>query len=652
MKQTHQAILATIAALLASSPALTQTASNATIAANEQVRDYLPFADTSDFEDANRGFIATLDDPAIRGDQGNVVYDASVFDFLESDAPETANPSLWRQSQLNAINGLFQVTDGIYQIRGLDVSNVSFIRGKSGWIVVDPLMSSETARAAFKLLTEKVADLPVSAIIFTHSHLDHFGGAKGIPGHEKVPVYAPVDFFQEAVKENILAGNHMARRANYMYGNILEKSPTGTLGAGLGTTTSVGTGTPSIIPSNHTIAGTEDGGPQIETIDGVEFEFFFVPDAEAPTELMFYMPGRKAFMQAELLNHSLHNLYSLRGAKVRNGLLWSKYLQAMIARYGDEVQVSFGSHHWPTCGNARIVNYWKGQRDVYRYIHDQTLRLANHGATMLEVGEDLKLPDSLARQFANRGYYGSVNHNAKAQYQLYFGWFSGNPSELNELPPVEEGRKFVEYAGGAAAVIARARADYAAGQYRWVATALNHVVFADPRNAEARNLLADTLTQMGYQAENAPWRNFYLAGARELREGIQTVASSEAGSADIARAMDMESFLDFMGVALNGPKAAAAGPLSFNLVMPDTGDKAAVGVENGTLHYTLGAVDPGAQATVTVNRSVMDEINFEGRDVADAIRTGDLVIEGDQQVLGRFMSLLDRFDSAFPIVTP
>jgi len=651
MKRATHAVVMTVAVLSAGGSALAQSASQATIAANQQVPQSLPFGDTSDFEDAKRGFIGTLDDPAIRSDAGQVVYDAGKFDFLEASAPDTVNPSLWRISQLNAINGVFKVTDGIYQVRGLDVSNVSFIRGKTGWIIVDPLMSIETARAAIKLLNERVGALPVSAIIFTHSHLDHFGGSKGVPGYENVPVYAPVGFFEEAVKENVLAGNHMARRANYMYGNILDKSPTASLSSGLGLTTSVGIGTPTLIPANHTITGGADGGPQTETVDGVQIDFFFVPDAEAPTELMFYLPQSKALMQAELLNHSLHNLYSLRGAKVRNGLLWSKYLQAMIARYGDDVQISFGSHHWPTWGNERIINYWKGQRDVYRYIHDQTLRLANHGKTMLEVGEDLKLPDSLYRQFAVRDYYGSVNHNAKAQYQLYFGWFSGNPSELNELPPVEEGEKFVEYAGGADAVIAKARVDYAAGQYRWVATALNHLVFADPGNTEAKNLLADTLTQLGYQAESATWRNFYLAGAKELREGIQ-VPPEGAGSADIVRAMDLESFLDFLGVALNGPKAAATGPLSFNLVMPDTGDKAEIGVENGTLHYTLGEIDPKAQATVTVNRSVMDQINFAGRDMADAIKTGDMKVEGDESVLGKFFGLLDKFDPNFPIVTP
>lgn len=461
-------------------PAFGQEPSQSTVEFNQALQAYLPFDDQSDFEDAQRGFIATLEADTITGPEavagpGGIVYDFRQFDFLKGDAPDTANPSLWRQSKLNAMAGLYEVVPGIYQVRAFDLATMSFIRGDKGWIVVDPLTANETAAAGLELLREHVEDLPVSAVIITHSHADHFGGVKGVITPEEieqnnVPVIAPEGFFEEAVSENLLAGNTMSRRAGYMYGNLLKKGPRGTLGSGLGTTTAAGTFT--IVEPTIVIEKT----PTELTVDGVEMTFLNTPGAEAPAELMFYIHPFKAMMQAEIINHTMHNLYTLRGAKVRSGDLFAKYIHDTINRFGDEVEVSLGSHHWPTWGNERIVDFWKGQRDTYRYIHDEVLRLANKGETMLEIAEQIQLPDELAKSFANRGYYGSLSHNAKAQYQLYFGWFSGNPSELHELPPVEEGTKFVEYAGGEEAIIEKARKDFEAGEYRWVATALNHVV--------------------------------------------------------------------------------------------------------------------------------------------------------------------------------
>ncbi|MBB4124423.1 alkyl/aryl-sulfatase [Martelella radicis] len=628
-----------------------QDATQTTIEANDALLDYLPFDDDTDFENARRGLIATLDSDQITMPDGTPVYDMAAFDFLEGDAPPTANPSLWRQSELNAIHGLFEVVEGsIYQVRGFDLAVMSFIRGENGWIVVDPLTADETSAAGLALLREHVEDLPVTGIIFTHSHVDHFGGVKGITTPEEmeangIPVVAPVGFFEEAVSENLIAGNTMSRRASYMYGNVVEKGPEGSLGSGLGTTTAAGTVT--IVEPTLTISET----PQTETIDGIEMIFLNTPGAEAPAELMFYIPQFKAMMQAEEINHTLHNLYTLRGAKVRSGDLFAKYINDTINRFGGEVEVSFGSHHWPTWGNEEIIEFWKGQRDTYRYIHDETLRLANSGETMLEIAEELTLPDSLAQTFSNRGYYGSVSHNAKAQYQLYFGWFSGNPSELNELPPVEEGTKFVEYAGGADAVIEKARADYEAGNYRWVATALNHVVFADPDNAEARNFLADALAQMGYQAESGPWRNFYLSGAKELRDGVIEAATPATASPDIVRNLPLGTYLDYLAVRLNHPEAAGQ-EIALNFVMPDVGEEFVVTVTNGVMNYTLDSQSDDVDATVTLDRSVLDSINLGQVTMMGAIDDGSVMVEGDRQQVENFVALLDTFEFWFNIVTP
>lgn len=631
-------------------PTFAAEATDSTRAANQAVRDYLPFHDNSDFKNAERGFIATIDEGQITTDDERVIFDMKQFDFLDQSEPDTVNPSLWRQSKMNAMHGLFKVTDGIYQVRGFDLANISFIRGKTGWIVIDPLTANETAKAAFDLLQKHVDNAPVSAMIITHSHVDHFGGGKGLVSQEQVhsgeiPLIAPHDFFIESVNENLMAGNQMSRRASYMYGNVLGKSPTGTVGSGLGTTTAAGTVTilePSLII---------DRTPQEEIIDGIKMIFMYTPEAEAPTELMFYIPSMKAMMQAEEINHTLHNLYTLRGAKVRDGLKWSKYIHDTIVRFGDEVEVSFGSHHWPTWGNKEIVDFWKKQRDVYRYIHDEVLRLANHGYTLLEVGDLVQLPDSLGQTFANRGYYGSVNHDAKAQYQLYFGFFSGNPADLYPLPPEAAGKKFVEYMGGAESVIEKAQADYDKGEYRWVATALNHVVFSEPNNKTAKDLLAKTYDQMGYQAESGPWRNFFLSGAKELRDGIIKAATPDTGSADIVRNLGLVTYLDYLAVRLNHPKAAGT-VITLNFVMPDVKEKFVMYIENGVMNYTMDMQDDKAGATVTLNRTVLDDINLGQTTLNQAITDGKVKIDGDAKQFGDFVAMLDRFEFWYNIVTP
>ena len=626
------------------------TASGATRQFNAAVREYLPFEDTGDFDDARRGFIASLDTGTVMTARGTVSYDTTQFQFLDGDAPDTVNPSLWRQSRLNALDGLYEVGEGIYQVRGIDLANMSLIRGATGWIVVDPLTMTETAAAGLALLREHAEDLPVSAVIITHSHADHFGGVKGVVSEEDVSagavdIIAPENFFAASVNENLIAGNHMIRRALYMFGNLLEKSPHGTVGSGLGTTTAMGTFT--IIEPTIEIKAT----PTRLTIDGIDMIFMNTPGAEAPAELMFYMPEKKAFCQAEIINHTLHNLLTLRGAKVRNGLKWSKYIHEAIELFGEEVEISFGSHHWPTWGNDEIVAFWKRQRDTYRYIHDEVLRLANHGYTLHEVAEEIRLPDSLAKSFANRGYYGTVNHDAKAQYQLYFGYFTGNPADLYELPPQEAGVKFVEYMGGSANVIAKAQVDFDKGEYRWAATALNHVVFAEPENESARQLLGNVYTQLGYQSESGAWRNFFLTGASELRDGVNAVPIPSTMSADVVRNLGLETYLDFLAVSLNHPKAAGR-VLTLNFVMPDRDEKFVIYMENGVLNYTIGEQASNADATITMDRAVLDDINLGRTTIADAMQSGDVLVAGSAAKYVEFLGLLDRFDPWFNVVTP
>lgn len=633
-----------------------QQATEQTAKANQTVLDELPFGDRTDFKNARRGLIAKPEEKKITNEQGDLVFDIGAFDFLKGKkAPDMANPSLWRQGKLNRISGLFKVTDGIYQIRGYDLSVMSFIRGDNGWIVIDPLVSAETAKAGFRLLRDNVGDLPVSAIIYTHSHADHFGGVKGIISESEiekrdVPVIGPEGFYEEAVGENLIAGNTMSRRASYMFGNLLPKGPEGSIGAGLGNTTSAGAIT--IIKPTRTIAG-EPAEPIETSVDGVEMTFLNTPGAEAPAELMFYLPESNAMMQAEEINHTMHNLYTLRGAKVRSGDKWAKYIHAVVNEFGDDVEISFGSHHWPVWGNKAVNEFWSKQRDTYRYLHDEVLRLANKGQTMDEIAENIELPESLASEFANRGYYGTVSHNAKAQYQLYFGWYNGNPSDLNPLPPVEEGEKFVEYAGGADAVIRKARSDFEEGDYRYAATALNHLVFAEPDNKEAKELLADVLTQMGYQSESGPWRNVYLTGAQELRNGVQSGMAPKSGSADIIRGLPLDKYLDYLAMRLNHPKAAKAGvDVTLNMVLPDVDQRVTIAIANGVMNYQMNAQAEEADATVTIDRKVLNAINLKQRTFPEAIKAGDVAIEGQKKALMTFLGLLDSFQFGFNIVTP
>jgi len=625
-----------------------RAATETTIACNHAVEMQLPFSDRDDFDDARRGFVGTLSPALVRGTGDRVVWDLESYAFLDAECPATANPSLWRQSQLNLIHGLFEVTDGIYQVRGLDLSNMTLVEGERGVVVIDPLICSETAAAALALYREHRGNRPVTGVIYTHSHVDHFGGVKGVVDSAdvaagRVPVLAPEGFMQHAISENVYAGTAMSRRAVYMYGALLEKGPAAQIGAGLGQTNS--TGTVTLIAPTLDIVRTG----QEETIDGVRMLFQLTPGTEAPAEMNFFFPDHRAFCAAENATHNLHNVLTLRGAVVRDAHTWSSYLDEALAMFGAETDVLFAQHHWPRWGRERVGVFLRKQRDLYGYLHDQTVRLMNQGWVGSEIAEVLELPPALAQEWHCRGYYGSVSHNVKAIYQRYMGWFDGNPAHLWQHPPVDAAVRYVEFMGGADAVMAKARASFEAGDYRWVAEVVSHVVFADPDHRAARELEADALEQLGYQAESGPWRNFYLMGARELREGIGDPPVSTA-SPDIAASLTVEQLWDAIAVRVNGP-AAWDLELAINWEFTDTGEQYALTLEHGVLSHRRGS-RPDADASVALPRDVLDALLLGAMAPADAAASERVAITGDAAKLAELFAVLDQPDPNFAIVTP
>lgn len=639
-------------ALLMAHAALSQSreAEPATRIANDTLATTLPFADTADFEDAKRGFIGTIPDALITGPNGNVVWNLKPYAFLEKDKPPpTINPSLWRQSQLNAIHGLFKVTERVYQVRGFDIANLTIIEGDTGLILIDPLLSTETAKAALDLYLKHRPAKPVAAVIYTHSHADHFGGAKGViteadAASGKVKVIAPDGFMEHAVAENVIAGNAMSRRAQYQFGSALEVGESAQIDTGLGKALSKGTIT--LIPPNEVIKDSYE----TRKVDGVEIEFHLVPGSEAPSEMIMYFPQFKVLNMAEDTSHTMHNLYTIRGAEIRDGRKWSKYINEALQRYGERTDMLIAQHHWPTFGNERIVSFLKKQRDLYKFIHDQSVRLLNHGYTPAEIAERLKVPASLANEWATRGYYGTLSHNAKAVYQFYLGWYDANPANLNPLPPSEMAKKQIEYMGGADAVLKRAREDFKAGQYRWVASVASQLVYADPENKDARALAADALEQLGYQSEAATWRNAYLLGAKELRSGNPKAPPSSA-SAELLKGVTIDMAFDVMAVRLNATKAEGK-TIAVNWTFTDSNQTFAMNLENSALTHTAGKPSDNADVSIKLTRATFDAISLKQRTFVGAIATGDVSVWGNPLKLRELFGLLDDFSPDFPVIEP
>jgi len=645
------ASIATVLALAGcgrqAAPAGGGDATTSTQQANAQFAKDLKLDDPQDFEDAKRGLVARPSGQ-IMGADGNVLVDFDAFKFVDGPAPPTVNPSLWRHAILNAQIGLFKVTDGIWQLRGFDIANMTVIEGKSGWIVVDPLTCKESATAAIAFARQHLGDKPVSAIVFTHSHADHFGGVLGVVSVEdakarKIPVIAPEGFMEEATSENVLVGVAMGRRSGYQFGKDLERSPKGMVDTGLGK--GVAYGTFGILPPTQLVTKpTEE-----LMVDGVRIVFHNVPGAEAPAELTFSVPDRKAYGGAENLAQTMHNLLPVRGAKVRDSLRWSQYMDQALEQTAD-AEVYFGQHNWPIWGNARIREFITKQRDMYKYTHDQTVRLANAGLTPREIADTVKLPKSLESTFGVRGYYGDLRHNVKAVYQLYLGAYDGNPANLNPLPPQESARRYLELIGGADKAVAAGLAAFDKGDYRWAAELLNQAVFGQPDHKGARELLARTYEQMAYMAEAATWRNSYLTAAAELRQGPPKKGIDRSGFLEMLAQTPVERFLEAMAAGLDGP-AAEGKDLKINLVLSDTSESFVLWIENAVLHHKKAAPATDATATLTLTKAIFVKMMAGTAGVKDTLLSDDLKVDGSTIDLVRFFTLIDKPTGTFAIVT-
>ena len=625
-------------------------ASEATIAAHEKVLKRLPFENTEDFKLASRGLLKRPDNLVIKDANGPVVWDMTGLDYLDGERPHTVNPSLWRQAQLNALYGLFEVKEGIYQVRGYDLANVTFIRGDTGWIVVDPLTATETMKAAKELVDSHFGKLPVKAILATHSHADHFAGIRALADEDdlnsgRIRFVAPEHFIKEVSSENVIAGNAMGRRAGYMFGNLIPRDPQGSIDSGLGKGVAFG----SITLLRPTDDITKTG--QKLVLDGIEFEFQLTPGAEAPAEFVFYLPKWKALCVAEEVNGVMHNLYTPRGAKTRDALIWARHLTDMLELFGDRMDLVFGSHHWPRWGREAGYDYIAKQRDMYRFMHDQTVRLMNQGFTATEISNMLDLPPSLAQEFYNRDYYGTVSHNVRAVYNFYLGYFDGVPANLNPYDPETRARKYMNLAGGPDGLMRHAKHAMQKGDYRWAAELLNHFVFAYPKKKEARALLADAYEQMGYQAESGPWRNFYLTGAMELRDGVTGGGSARTASSDVVGSVPTGMFLDFMAVRFN-PEGADDLEIKINLDFTDTKEQFVLSLDNSVLNNIPNKQDANADASLTLTRHIFNEVALGRTSFVKEIAKGNVKVGGSPVALMRVFGKLDEFNPDFNIVTP
>ncbi len=622
-------------------------ATAATVAANAAMAQQLKLGDTQDFDDAKRGFIARPSGRITAAD-GTVLVDFDAFNFVDGPAPPTVNPSLWRHAVLNAQTGLFKVTDGVYQLRGFDIANMTLVEGKTGWIVIDTLTCRESAAAALAFAREHLGYKPVTAIVFTHSHADHFGGALGVAtaqevAERKIPVIASEGFLEESTSENVMVGTAMARRSIYQFGKDLERSAKGLVDTGLGKNVAYG-GVGILQPTQLITQPTEE-----LTLDGVRFVFHNVPGAEAPAELTFSIPERKAYGGAENLAQTMHNLLPVRGAKVRDALRWAQYMQQALDQLGD-AEVYFGQHNWPIWGRERIVQFITTHRDVYKYTHDQTVRLINAGLTPREIADTVKLPPSLQAQLGARGYYGDLRHNVKAVYQLYLGAYDGNPAHLNPLPPQESAKRWVELIGGVDKAVAAAQAAFDQGEFRWAAELLNQAVFAQSSHAGAKALLARTYEQLAWQAEAATWRNSYLTAAAELRNGPPKKGIDRSFVIDMLQQTPIERFLEAMAAGLDGP-AADGKNLKINLVFTDTKESFVLWIENAVLHHRRAEPAADANATLTLTRPIFVKMMAGTAGAKDTLLSDDLKVTGSKIDLVRFFTLIDKAPGTFAIVT-
>ncbi len=614
------------------------------------------FENRKNFEQAEKGLIAPLENKGIvKNKKGEVVWDFDRFKKqirMDKEAPSTVHPSLWRQSQLLTIGGLFEVTPGVYQVRGLDLSNMTIVEGEAGITVYDPLLSRETAKAALDLYYKHRGERKVIAVVYSHSHADHFGGVKGVVTKEqvdsgKVKIYAPVGFSEHAIAENLYAGLAMGRRSSYMFGGLLKVGPRGQVSSGLGL--SVSSGILGIIEPTDIITTTGEK----RVIDGLEYEFLMASHSEAPADMMWYLPKYKMLNLAENASYTMHNLYTLRGAKTRDASLWAKYLNQVLQTWGKKYQIAIGMHHWPTWGNQDITDHVKSQRDLYKFLHDQTLLLLNKGFTINEIPELIEIPKSIEKFWGTQGYYGSKSHNVRAIYNYYLGYFDGNPSHLDPLTPVEEARHYVEAMGGRDKVYDLGLKAFKEGSYKWAAVLLNHLVFYEPNDSKVRALLADVLTQLGYQSKSGPWRNFYLTGAKELREGAIKRNPGPTREKEILTTLPIDHIFGFMAIQVN-PEKAEGKKITINWVFPDTNEKYTMFLENSVLNYWSNSYLADADATITITRKLFDSFLSGDTSFVKLIGSDKVKLEGSKLSFMSLILCLDRLDQylGFNIIEP
>ncbi|AMO72913.1 alkyl/aryl-sulfatase [Sphingorhabdus sp. M41] len=653
MKKIAISILALASANAAQAQPVAGIATDSTRAANAEVAASLPIADQTDFENAKRGFLAKIAEDKILNEDGSVAWDSRQFDFIKGAAPDTVNPSLWRQAKLNSIHGLFEVVPGIYQIRGYDLAQMTLIAGKSGWIIVDPLTTPAPAKAGLALANKTLGERPVVAVIFTHSHGDHFGGVAGVASAEdiqsgKIEIIAPHGWLAESIGESVIAGTAMNRRVQFQFGTALPVGTTGHVGGGLGQKLS--SGDVALMPPTRSIS--KNG--ETLTIDGISFDFMDASETEAPAELVFYLPQYKALHTAEVVTRTFHNVLTPRGALVRDTLKWSKVIDNMLAKYGASSDTMLASHHWPTWGSDNVQQALKNQRGIYRYVHDQTMRQANQGATMHEIAENIGEPDFARTDFGVRDYYGTLNHNSKAVYQRYFGWWDAVPAHYHELPPVEASKKYVAAMGGARKALAVGKKAFAAGDYRWAATVFNHLVFADSADETARKWLASTYEQLGFQTEAGTWRNIYLVGAKELREGNNVKNPISTANAKVLSGIPAVDLFDAMATRFNPAKMQGDGGI-IRFWFPDRKEAVSIDLSKSVMfprgeNYDITAV--GSDTQITISRALFTKLLMRQAKPLELIQNKEMTISGNAALMAAMFGALDEVSSQFDIVTP